>query len=84
MRFVYRVHEWLANHVSWVQYPNPKPKVKSLSGHAHGWRARWATRPIMSKSVAILTPIALALFVPYVGVYASILWIAFLFIYFKR
>lgn len=81
MRFVFRAHEWLADHISWVQYP--KPRIQSQSGHAHGWWLRWQARPPMNKALAITAPIGL-LFVPYFGVYASILWIVFLFAYFRR
>lgn len=76
-----RVHEWLADHISFIQYP--KPKVRSLSGHQHGWRVRWATRPHMNRAVALFLP-SMLLFVPYIGVYMAVLAIVFLFFYFRR
>jgi hypothetical protein len=81
MGIAYRIHEWLADRVSFIQYP--KPKVKSLSGHSHGWKARWATRPYIPRPVALFTPPTL-LFVPYIGVYLAIVAIVFLFFYFRR
>lgn len=81
MRFVYRAHEWLADHISWVQYP--KPRIRSISGHSVGWRARWDHRPPMNKAVAIFMPTFL-MFLPYVGVYLAILSVVFLFAYFSR
>lgn len=81
MDFAYRVHEWLADHVRWVQYP--KPRVRSVSGHAHGWRLRWQMRRPMNRIFALCLP-TLCLFVPYVGVYLAILAVVFLFAYFKR
>lgn len=81
MGLAFRVHEWLADHISWVNYP--KPRVRSLSGHPHGWRLRWQMRPPIHRGVALLLPTA-CLFVPYVGVYLAILCVAFLFAYFRR
>lgn len=81
MGIAYRIHEWLADRVSFIQYP--KPRVKSLSGHAHGWRARWAARPYMPRLFAIFMP-SMFLFVPYIGVYMAVLTIVFLFFYFRR
>ncbi|MGF7001254.1 hypothetical protein P3T25_009647 [Paraburkholderia sp. GAS32] len=40
MRPLFRLHEWLADRFSWVQYP--KPQVRSLSGHAYGWPGKMA------------------------------------------
>lgn len=34
MRLVTRAHEWLADHVSWVQYPN----VRAENGRSFGWK----------------------------------------------
>lgn len=34
MRLVTRVHEWLADHVSWVQYPN----VRAEHGRSLFWK----------------------------------------------
>jgi hypothetical protein len=81
MGIAYRIHEWLADRVSFIQYP--KPKVKSLSGHTYGWKARWATRPHIPKLFALFMP-SMLLFVPYIGVYLAILAIVFLFFYFRR
>jgi hypothetical protein len=80
-RCVFRLHEWLADRISWVQCP--KPRVQSLSGHAYGWRARWQGRPPMNRALALCLPTML-LFVPYVGVYLSIACVIFLFAYFRR
>jgi hypothetical protein len=76
-----RLHEWLADHISFVQYP--KPRLKSQSGHLHGWRLRWHLRPPMNRLFAVFMP-SMLLFVPYVGVYLAILAIIFLFFYFRR
>lgn len=81
MDVIFRAHEWLADRFSWIQYP--KPRVTSLSGHLHGWRARWAARPPMNKAVAICMPTAM-LFVPYIGVFLAIASVIFLFAYFRR
>lgn len=81
MNIVFRAHEWLADHISWIQYP--KPRLRSVSGHPHGLRAWWAHRPALNKPLAICTP-TLLLFVPYVGVYFSIAYVLFLFAYFSR
>ncbi|WP_157378785.1 hypothetical protein [Burkholderia ubonensis] len=81
MGLAYRIHEWLADHISFVQYP--KPRLRSLSGHSHGWRARWATRPHMNRLFAIFLP-AMMLFVPHIGVYLAIVAVIFLFVYFRR
>lgn len=81
MGIVRRVHEWLADHISWIQYP--RPRVRSLSGHPHGFRAKWAHRPPMNKPLAVCLPTIL-LFLPYVGVYLAIASILFLFAYFSR
>lgn len=81
MDFVYRVHEWLADRVGWVQYP--KPRIRSVSGHSHGWRLRWQMRRPMNRLFALCLP-TLMLFVPYIGVYLAILSVIFLFAYFKR
>lgn len=81
MDFVYRAREWLADRVSWVQYP--KPRARSLSGYPTGWRLRWAMRPPMNKPVALCMP-TLLLFVPDIGVYLSIVSAVFLFAYFRR
>jgi hypothetical protein len=81
MDFVRHVHEWLADHISFIQYP--KPRLKSLSGHKHGWHARWATRPPMNRLFAIFMP-SMFLFVPYIGVYLAALAVVFLFFYFRR
>lgn len=81
MRFIYRAHEWLADHVSFIQYP--KPKVRSLSGHPYGWRVKWQTRPPMNRIFALCLP-TMMLFVPYIGVYLAILSVIFLFAYFRR
>ena len=81
MRFVYRTHEWLADHVSWIQYP--KPQIRSVSGHAIGWRARWAHRPPMNRWLAVIAPMCIML-LPFVGVYLAIGWVIFLFAYFRR
>ena len=81
MRISYRIHEWLADRISWVQYP--KPRLRSLSGHPHGFRAWWAHRPPINRFVAIFGPTAL-LFVPWIGVYLTICSVLFLFAYFNR
>lgn len=81
MDLIYRAQEWLADRVSWIQYP--KPRVRSLSGHAHGWRLRWQLRPQIPTAVAMCLPTAM-LFVPRVGVYLAITAAVFLFVYFKR
>lgn len=81
MNLFFRAHEWLADRISWVQYP--KPRVRSVSGHPHGWMLRWQLRPPMNRALALCIPTAM-LFVPYVGVYLSILSVAFLFAYFRR
>ncbi|CAB3784313.1 hypothetical protein LMG28138_01784 [Pararobbsia alpina] len=81
MDFIYRAHEWLADRISWVQYP--KPRVRSVSGHALGFKARWQTRPPMNKAFAICLP-TLLLFVSDIGVYLSIASVIFLFAYFNR
>ena len=76
-----RVHEWLADHISFVQYP--KPRMRSVNGHAHGWRARWQARPPMNRLLALFLP-SMMLFVPFVGVYLAVLTVIFLFFYFRR
>jgi hypothetical protein len=81
MRTLFRAHEWLADRIGWVQYP--KLRVRNLSGHAHGWRARWQARPPMNRALALVMPTA-CLFVPYVGVYLAIACVVFLFAYFWR
>lgn len=81
MNFVFRVHEWLADHISWVQYP--RPRMRTVSGHPHGLRARWAMRKPMNRGLAICLPTFL-LFVPWVGVYLSVASVLFLFAYFSR
>lgn len=81
MNHLHRVHEWLADRISWVQYP--KPRVRSLSGHAFGFRAWWQTRPPMNKALALCLP-TMMLFVPYIGVFLSIGAVIFLFAYFNR
>lgn len=81
MRPLFRIQEWLADRIGWVQYP--KPRVRSLSGHSHGWRARWQARPPMNRALALVMPTA-CLFVPYIGVYLAILCVLFLFAYFRR
>lgn len=81
MDWVYRTHEWLADHISWVQYP--KPRVRSLSGHPFGFRAWWVNRPAMNKPLAICAPTIL-LFVPYIGIFLAIACVIFLFAYFNR
>jgi len=81
MDFRYKAHEWLADHVSWVQYP--KPRVRSLDGYAMGWRLRWQRRPRMHRGLALILP-TLCLFVPYIGVYLSICCVFFLIAYFRR
>lgn len=81
MSVLFRVHEWLADRISWVQYP--KPQLKSVSGHAHGWRAQWQNRPPMNKAFALCLP-TMMLFVPYIGVFLVIGTVIFLFAYFKR
>jgi len=81
MDLMHRAQEWLADRVSWIQYP--KPRVRSLSGHAHGLRLRWQLRPKMNTAVALCLPTAM-LFVPRAGVYLAILSALFLFVYFKR
>ncbi|MCA8385371.1 hypothetical protein [Burkholderia multivorans] len=81
MKLAYRIHEWLADHVSWIQYP--QPRIRSLSGHAHGWRVRWQTRPPMNRALALFLPTAM-LFFPKIGVFLAIAAVIFLFVYFKR
>lgn len=81
MSVLFRVHEWLADRISWIQYP--KPQLKSVSGHAHGWRAQWQNRPPMNKALALCLP-TMMLFVPYIGVFLAIGTVVFLFAYFKR
>lgn len=81
MRPLFRLHEWLADRFSWVQYP--KVRVRSLSGHPHGWRARWQARPPMNRALALVMP-TVCLFVPSIGVYLSIASVIFLFAYFRR
>lgn len=81
MNPLFRVHEWLADHVGWIQYP--KPRLRSLSGHSYGWRARWATRPHINRLFAVFLP-TMMLFVPHVGVYLAIVSVIFLFFYFRR
>jgi hypothetical protein len=81
MRPLFRIHEWLADRIDWVQYP--KLRVSSLNGHPHGWRARWQARPPMNRAMALCLPTAM-LFVPYIGVYLAILSVVFLFAYFRR
>jgi hypothetical protein len=81
MRFPFHIHEWLADRIDWLQYP--KLRVRSLSGHPHGWRARWQARPPMNRALALCLP-TMMLFVPYVGVYLAIGAVIFLFAYFRR
>jgi hypothetical protein len=81
MSLIYRTQEWLADRISWVQYP--KPRVRSVSGHSHGWRAQWEARPPMNKVFALFLP-TMCLFVPYIGIFLSIGAVIFLFAYFKR
>jgi hypothetical protein len=81
MDLYFRAHEWLADRFSWIQYP--KPRVRSVSGHLYGWRARWQTRPRMNRALALFLPTAM-LFVPYIGVYLAILCVIFLFAYFRK
>lgn len=81
MNLLFRVHEWLADHVDWIQYP--KPRVRSLSGHAHGWKLRWQMRPPMNRLFALCLP-SMMLFVPGIGVYLAVLTVIFLFFYFRR
>lgn len=81
MDFVYRTHEWLADRISWVQYP--KPRVMNHNGYATGWKLRWQMRKPMNRMVALLLPTA-CLFVPRIGVYLSIASVIFLFAYFRR
>ena len=76
-----RMHEWLADHVSFIQYP--KPRLRSLSGHSYGWRARWACRPHMNRLFALFLP-TMMLFVPYIGVYLAVLAVVLLAFYFRR
>lgn len=81
MDFIYRTQEWLADRVSWVQYP--KPRVVSLSGYATGWKLRWAMRKPMNRWIAVSLP-TICLFVPYIGVYLAIACVIFLFAYFMK
>lgn len=79
MNVFFKAHEWLADHLTWIQYP--KPRVRSLSGYPTGLRLRWARRPRMNRWLAFFLPTA-CLFVPHVGVYLAVVCAVFLFAYF--
>lgn len=77
----HRIHEWLADRVSFIQYP--EPLVVPLHNGPRGLRLMWINRPKMHWTLAIFPP-PLMLFVPVIGVYASIGYIVFLFVYFRK
>jgi hypothetical protein len=80
MEPIFRAHEWLADRISWVQYP--KPRARSLDGYSTGWLLRWQRRPRMNRWLAVCLP-TICLFVPYIGVYLAIVCVLFLIAYFK-
>ncbi|WP_043345597.1 hypothetical protein [Cupriavidus basilensis] len=77
----YRIHECLAEHFSFIQYPSPR--AFPLDNRPTGLRRLWIERPRMPIAVAMIPP-PLMLFIPVIGVYLSIAYLVFLFIYFKR
>lgn len=77
----HRIHEWLAEHISFVQYP--RPRAFPLDNRPTGLRRWWQDRPPIPLAGAMIPP-PLMLFIPGIGVYLSIGYIAFLFVYFKR
>lgn len=77
----YRMHEWLAEHCSFIQYP--KPLILPLDNRPQGLSASWRNRPKMHWAAALFPPL-LMLLIPAIGVYMAMAYIAFLFLYFKR
>ncbi|CAJ0698844.1 hypothetical protein R11007_02901 [Ralstonia holmesii] len=76
----FRLHEWLADRVSFIQYP--KPRAYPIGAPTWTLARRWRNRPSMPWPAAVIPP-PLMLFVPG-GVYLAIAYIAFLFIYCRR
>lgn len=61
MRLFTRAHEWLADHVSWVQYPNIRPAGPAPSV----WKNQmpWSTRALLVLIGAVAVVVsAVALF----------------------
>jgi hypothetical protein len=54
---LYRVHEWLADHVSWVQYPNQRVMPAREPGGLH-----WETRVLIGLGSMSLLLAALLVF----------------------
>lgn len=78
---LFRLHEWLADRVSFIQYP--KPRAFPVGGQTWTLARRWRNRPRMPWPLAVVPP-PLMLFLPGGGVYLAAAYIVFLFIYFRR
>ncbi|MBB5508160.1 hypothetical protein [Paraburkholderia atlantica] len=65
MKFTLRAHEWLADHVSWVQYPNirqisqKRPRVFWANPMPLGFRILFGTACLLM--LMILVPVLAAL-----------------------
>lgn len=66
MGFVYRAHEWLADHVKYVQYPNVRGPRRSFWKHEMPWEYRFF---IIAVSL-IAIPVLLSMLV----VMAIVIW----------
>jgi hypothetical protein len=63
--FLYRVHEWLADNVKWVQYPNISTRTRPLFRNA----MPWSTRALLTLLGSLALPLCgLALF--FLGLFA--------------
>lgn len=78
---LFRFHEWLADRVSFIQYP--KPRAFPVGASTWTLARRWRNRPHMPWPLAVVPP-PLMLFLPGKGVYLAIGYIVFLFAYFRR